>query len=228
MNQEFQTLFDYAKRLRHRYLQTLAAFSIFERFRELAAPNRVGEKRAEKSVKTFNNFRYFFLTIKESARCHSLIELAKFFDPHKKSLTLYQVLNYAEKNISKLTKQDFLTYHKDRKILPELFARYKQLSLADLRKIKKRLNRNEVLIKKLIVYRNTYLAHDDIEEIKVKTSAREIRVLLNIVKSFIGLLFNKLDFSVISYINFEKQPVKDLDTVIENLIGDKKKRNQKT
>lgn len=224
MNKEFQTLFDYAKRLRSRYLNNLAAFRIFERFNELSAPNRVGKKKAKKSIKIFNSFKYFFLTIKESARCYLLIELAKFFDTHKKSLTVYQVLNYAEKNISKLTKQDFLVYHKGRQILPELFAEYKQLSLSDLKKIKRRLDRNKAVIKKLIIYRNKYLAHDDIKKIKVKINAREIKVLLNIVKSVIGLLYSKLDFSVNSYINFEKQPIEDLDAVMENLIKYEKQR----
>lgn len=224
MNQKFQTSFGYAKQLRSRYLNTLAAFRIFERFNELSAPNRVGKKKAEKSVKIFNRFAYFFLTTKEAARCYFLIELAKFFDTHKKSLTVYKVINYTEKNISKLTKQDFLAYHKSRQILPELFVEYKQLSLSDLKKIKKRLDQNKAIIKKLIIYRNQYLAHDDIKKIKIKISAREIKVLLNIVKSVIGFLYSKLDFSVNSYINFEEQPIEDLNTVMENLIKHEQQR----
>lgn len=218
MDKEFQTLFNYAGRLRSRYLNTLAASKIFERFNELAAPNRVGKRKAEKSVKIFNSFKYFFLTIKESARCYLLIELAKFFDEHKKSLTLHQVLNYARKNVSKFTKKDFLAYHKDRKILPELFASYKQLSLADLRKIQKRLDKNKVLIKNLIIYRNQYLAHDDIQKIPIRINAKDTRILLNIVKSTIALLYNKLDFSSNSYVNFEEQPIEDLNGVMGNLI----------
>jgi len=223
-NNEFHILFDYAKKLRSRYLNTLAAFKIFERFNELSAPNKIGKRKAEINVKIFNNFKYFFLTIKETARCYFLIELAKFFDTHKKSLTIYKVINYAEKNLPKLSKQDFLSYHKGRQILPELFAQYKPLSLADLKKIKRRLNKNKSLIKKLKTYRDQYLAHDDIKKIKVKLTAREIKVLLNIVRSIIDLLYSKLDFSANSYINFEKQPIEELDKVMKNLIAYEQQR----
>lgn len=40
MNKEFETLFDYAKKLRSRYFNTLASFRIFERFNKLSAPNK--------------------------------------------------------------------------------------------------------------------------------------------------------------------------------------------
>ena len=218
MNKEFETLFDYAKKLRSRYFNTLSSFKIFERFIKLSAPNIVGKKKAEKNVKIFNIFKYFFITTKEASRCYFFIELAKFFDTSKKSLTINKVIDYAEKNISKLTKQDFLDYHNGRQILPELFAQYKQLSLSDLRKIKKRLNRNKAIIKKLKIYRDKYLAHDDINKIKIGISVKEIKVLLDIVKSVIGLLYSKLDFSVNSYINFEKEPIKDLNSAMDNLI----------
>ena len=204
--------------MRSRYLNTLSSFKIFERFNKLSAPNIVGKKKAEKNVKIFNIFKYFFITTKEASRCYFFIELAKFFDTSKKSLTINKVIDYAERNITKLTKQDFLNYHNGRQILPELFAQYKQLSLSDLKKVKKRLNRNKEVIKKLKIYRDKYLAHDDISKIKIGINAKEIKVLLNIVKSVIGLLYNKLDFSVNSYINFEQEPIKDLDSMMENLI----------
>lgn len=202
----------------------MAASKIFDQFNELLVPNKVGKRKAENNVKVFTRFRYFFLTTKEAARCYFLIELAKFFDTHKKSLTVHKVIQYAEKNISRLTKQDFLAYHKDRQILSELLAQYKELSLSDLEKIKKRLNRNKTKIDKLITYRNKYLAHDDIKKIKVRITVGETRVLLNIVKSTIGLLYNKLDFSVNSYINFEKQPMEELDKLVENLIEHERHR----
>ena len=229
MNKEFETLLDYAKKLRSRYLNTLSSFKIFERFNKLSAPNIVGRRKAEKNVKIFNIFKYFFITTKEATRYYFFIELTKFFDTSKKSLTINKVINYAEKNISKLTKQDFLDYHNNRQILPELFAQYKPLSSSDLKKITKRLDRNKAIIKKLKIYRDKYLAHDDINKIKIGISMKEIKVLLDIVKGVIELLYNKLDFSVNSYINFEKEPIKDLDLMMENLIKfeEKKLINQK-
>jgi len=218
MNKEFETLFDYTEKLRSRYLKILSSFKIFERFNKLSAPNIVGKKKAEKNVKIFNIFKYFFIITKEASRCYFFIELAKFFDTSKKSLTINKVIDYAEKNITKFTKQDFLNYHNGRQILPELFVQYKQLSLSDLRKIKKRLDKNKIIIKKLKIYRDKYLAHDDIKKIKIGISVKEIKVLLDIVKSMIELLYNKLDFSVNFYINFEEEPIKNFDLLMENLI----------
>ena len=54
------------------------------------------------------DFKYFFLTTKEASRYCFFIEIAKFFDTLKKSLTINKVIDYAEKNITKFTKQDFL------------------------------------------------------------------------------------------------------------------------
>lgn len=215
---EFKTLVDYAEKMRKRYFNTLAAFKIYEGFCKLSAPNVVGRKKAEKNVRILKNFRYFFITTKESTRCYFFIELAKFFDTSTQSLTINKVIDYAEKNIGKFTKKDFLKYHEGRKILPELFAEYRPLTLCDLKKIKKRLFANKAVINNLKIYRDKYLAHDDIKKIKVEISPREVIALLDIVKSTIGLLYSKLDFSVNSYTNFEKNPVEELDEVVENLI----------
>jgi hypothetical protein len=218
MDTEFETLFSFAKKLRSRYLNTLSAFKIFNRISELTAPNIVGEQTAEKNLQIFNAHRYFFITTKEANRCYFFIELAKFFDTSKDSLTILKVINYAKGNIAKLTKEDLLAYHSGRVFSPDLFAQYRQLSLADLEKFSKRLDANSNLIERLKTYRDECLAHDDIKKSKVVISAGEIEALLGIVRDIIELLFNKLDFSMNSYTNFEKEPIKDLNTVIDNLI----------
>ncbi len=217
-SQEFKILFDYMQKMHSRYLKTIAAFAIFDQLNNLAAPNKIGIGRAENNVKIFNNFKYFFQAIKESVRCYFLIELAKFFDKHPKSLTIEKVITYAEENLSKLTKKDFLNYHKRREFLPVKLKEYKKLSLSDLKKIKNKLNKNRTLTENIKTYRDQYLAHSDVEQEEIKLNYRETRILLNIVKSILELLYSKLDFSVNSYINFEAQPTKELNKLTEILI----------
>lgn len=224
MGKEFKTLFDYAEQMRRRYLYTLAAFKIYERFNKLAAPNIVGKKRAEKGAKILNNYKYFFLTSKEATRCYFLIELAKFFDISKQSLTVYKVINYAKLHISKFSKEAFLRQDKTREILPEILAEYKPLSSNDLQKIERRLKTNSVAIKNLKIYRDKYLAHDDIKKIKVTIKPKDTKVLLRIVKDTIDLLFSRLDFSSNSYRNFEEEPISDLDRVMQDLISHEQQR----
>ena len=217
MNKEFTKLFNYAKKLRSRYMNTLNAFNVYDSISELTAPNIIGEKNAKNNAKTLGNFRYFFVIAKESLRCYFLIELAKFFDTSIQSLTVYEVLRYAEKNIDKFSEEDFLEYHKGRKILPELFINYKQLAIEDIKKIKVKLDKNKTLIKKLKKYRDQYLAHDDIKKIKVKITKAEIEKLLQIIEEIISLLYSRLEFSSNSYVNFEEFPKEDTQRLIEYL-----------
>lgn len=219
-NKEFGKLFEEVKQMRKRYLITLASHKIFQNFNKLAAPNIVGERKAERNVKIFGNYLYFFMTVKETARCYFLIELAKFFDPLKqrnKTRTVYWVLDYAKKNIHQMSQENFLSYYEGRQIIPEIFENYKPLEVKDLGEIHKRLKRNEDKIKRLKTYRDQYLVHDDIKKIKVRLTIREMEVLLRIVRDVIELFYNKLEFASNSYINFEQEPVRDIDGLVNDL-----------
>ena len=140
-NREFGKLFKEVKQMRKRYLNTLASHKVFQRINKLVATNIVGKRKAERNVKTFGNYLYFFMIVKEATRCYFLIELAKFFDvpkSHNETRTIYWALNYAKKNIHRMTKEDFLFYHKGRQIIPEIFTNYKPLTAKDLKKFEKR------------------------------------------------------------------------------------------
>src|SRR3989344_4196425 len=108
--------------LRGRYLHTLAAFRIYERFRKLSAPNIVGKRRAQKNAKTISQHVYFFMPLQEAARCYCFIELAKFFDKNtrQQSLTIESLLSLVEKNLSSFSKDEFSKYHSTRKFIPDL------------------------------------------------------------------------------------------------------------
>ncbi len=226
-NKEFEKLFLEVQQLRKRYLPTIASHKIFQQFSKLVATNVVGKRRAERNVKILGDYRYFFTTTKEATRYYFLIELAKFFDipkPRNETRTVYWALDYAKKNIHRMTKADFLAYHDGRQIIPEIFASYKQLVIADLIKFQKRLGRNKDVIKRLKTYRDQYLAHDDIKKITVKLTVREMEVLLRIVRDIIEFFYNKLEFASNSYMNFEQEPVREIDRLIKNLAEHEKQR----
>ena len=226
-NKEFERLFSEVQQLRKRYLTTLSSHKIFQRFSKLVASNVVGKRKAEKNAKTFSNYVYFFSTVKEATRCYFLIELAKFFDPPKprnETRTVYWVLDYAKKNIHRLTKTDFLAYHDEREIIPEVFASYKEFKDSDLKRFQKRLGRNKDVIKRLKTYRDQYLAHDDIKKITVKLTMGEMDVLLRVVKDVIELFYNRLEFASNSYMNFEQEPVREVDRLVKNLAEHEIKR----
>lgn len=163
------------------------------------------------------SFKYFFQPVKEACRCYFLIELAKFFDKLAQSLTLFSILDYSEKNIKKLTKKDFLNYHKGRRILLELFKNYKSLSLSDIKKLRKKIDSNKTILKRLKDYRDKYLAHDDIKKIKVKLTKEEIEKIFDLIEKFIDLYYLRLDFASNSYINFEEKPIEEMKRLINYL-----------
>jgi len=206
---------------------TLASHKVFQKFSKLAAPNVVGKKRAEENAKTFENYLYFFTTVKEAARCYFLIELAKFFDPPKKrneTRTVYWILSYAKKNLHRLTKADFLAFHNEREIIPEILATYKPFGKKDLQKFQKRLKRNGDKISRLKTYRDQYLAHDDIKKIEVKITFGEMETLLRIIHDVIELFYNKLEFASNSYKNFEEGSVRDIERLVNDLAEREKQR----
>jgi hypothetical protein len=215
----FKELFDHGKKLRSRYLNTLAARVLFDEFNKLSAIGVVGKRNAESNVKIFNVYAYFFLTSKEALRCYFLIELAKFFDEGKRNqaLSIQYVIDYANNHVENFSVEEFHKFYPDRTIIPELFKSFKALSVHDLRKLKDRLRRNKDVILRLKKYRDKFLAHDDIKKNDILITKKNIDTLLNIVKDTIDLLYHKLEFSVNSYKNFEEDPALQINHLLQVL-----------
>lgn len=217
------------EKLRSRYLHTLALFRIYERFRKLSAPNIVGKKKAEANVKIMSQHVYFFIPVQEAARCYFFVELAKFFDENKKkqSLTIEHILGFIENNFASFSKEEFQKYHAERNFIPELLEGYKPFMLQDVKKFRKRLARNKVIIKNLKTYRDKVLVHSDIKAVQVQITGKDIKVLLNIVQDAIDLLYLKLDFASNMYSNYDKEPPRAVDEVIKILQEYEKERLKK-
>ena len=225
----FSKAFQWTKALKSRYLHTLAAFRIFERFKKLAAPNIVGKKKAEANVKLFGSHIYFFSSLQEAARCYFFLELAKFFDENKRkqSLTIELILDFVKDNLSSFSKDEFLKYHSGRNIIPELLKGYKAFTLRDIKKIRERLRRNGKLIGDLKKYRDQHLVHDDLKKEEVKITGPQIKTLLKIIESTVDLFCLRLDFSSNIYSNFDEEPVRAVNRVINALQEHEQERLRK-
>ncbi len=225
----FKEVFDWTKSLQTRYLHTLAAFRIYEQLRKIAAPNVVGKRKAEANVKTYGQHLYFFTSIQEAARVYFFIEIAKFFDEgnRKQSLTIGLLLDFAQENLSSFSEKEFFKYQQGRDFIPELMSGYKELTLEDLKKIRRRLKNNQKVIKNLKIYRDKFLAHDDLKKGEVKITGLQIRTLLKIIQDTIDLFILKLDFASTMYSNYDKEPAFAVDRVIRALQEHEKERMEK-
>lgn len=226
--QNFNKALRWTSDLRSRYLHTLAAFRIYERFRKLGAPNIVGKRKAEANVKTFSQHIYFFSPLQEATRYYFFIELAKFFENKgDQSLTIEIVLNFIEKNILSFSKDIFKQHHSGRVFISESLDGYIEFTHTDIQKIRSRLKRNKKLISNLKTYRDQFLAHDDIKKEDIKITGQQIRTLLRIVQDVIDLLYLRLDFSSNIYSNYDKEPAWAVDNVVNALREHEQERVKK-
>jgi len=180
--------------MQSRYHRALAAFHVYDTLMKLAAPNVVGETEAKQNVKIIGEFKDFFLISKEAVRVYFFLEIAKMFDTSNKALQINKVINFTERKIANLTAQDFAEYNNDRQLVGELVATYKGVSHADLQEIREMLDEREPIIKKLLIYRNKWLAHDDIDKPEVPSiSAEEIEGLFEALAKIMNTLGSRLN-----------------------------------
>lgn len=213
---EFSRLLKEIKEIQKRYLLTIASHRIFNELWRSNKINLVGKKKANNNVDVMKKYKYFFTTILEASKCFTLIEVYKFFDSSE-SRTIYWILDYAEKNIDRLGKNNFSEYHKNRDIISLLFDDYKELEIGEIKRFKRRLKNNEARIERLKDYRDKNLAHDDFSKKETKISLKDIQVLLKIVKDIIDFFFYKLDFSSTDYKNYEDVPIEDVKRLFKDL-----------
>jgi len=87
------------------------------------------------------------------------LELSKFFDTDKRSLSLDSLINFIQINIKDFNKENFILYNKN----ISLKNTYEPITNKILNNIKLEIKSEENLIKKLRKYRSKNLAHNDIK-----------------------------------------------------------------
>ena len=201
---EFKTLMDYAKEMHSRYFHTLSAFYAYEALCEITAPNIVGKYEAEENAKTIRRYNNFFLPARESLRVYFFLELAKMFDSSKQSLHINKILNFTESNITNLTL--------------DAFKEYKGINYADLVSIKALLDNHEVALNKLDVYRNKWLAHDDINKPELPSiNQGEIKNLFKILAKILNTITSQLNSESWTYSHIENDVKHHTRLVIDHL-----------
>jgi hypothetical protein len=226
MKTPFEKLYLETIQLEKRYLRTLSAHKTYLALDKTNMIPVQGKKKALDNTKVLNKYWYFFSTAKEATRCYFLIELAKFFDTHPDTRSIFWMLEYADKHMNQLTKQDYIKFHSTRNTNSILFEHFKPLERTDILRLQKRINLHSEKIKKLKDYRDQELAHDDRKKKKINLTIKEMDTLLKIVRDVVKLFYAKLDFASIIFDNFEKEPGRNVVALFNFLNGLEKGRNR--
>ncbi|MDD3262901.1 MAG: hypothetical protein PHR61_03560 [Candidatus Absconditabacteria bacterium] len=183
-------------------------FLVRDALKKSIAPNIKGDE-AENNLDIINKFIRFFGTTFEAHRKTFALELSKFFDNDKNSLSLYKLINFIHSNIKQFNKNNFILYNKDRNIY-DLADAYKPITNKVLSNIKAEIEAEENLIKKLRDYRSKNLAHNDIKTQEISLFIGEIDELFKKTQKRLNTISNR--------INHEERRGLGTDTNTENCI----------
>jgi hypothetical protein len=223
----FPRIMKYLKDIKSRYFRAFSAFHVFETLQEAIAINVVGKERAEQNLEVINKFKDFFLISKESLRVYFFLELAKLFDTSGKSLQINKIINITESNISKLTVDDFEDFNKDRQLIAELIKGYKGITHNNLNEIRKILTKEQPIIDKLKVYRDKWLAHDDIDKPETPAiSSLELRSLFDSFAKIMNIFSTNMNHESTIWNHIEESSKFDTQYVLDYLYRFEKYRIQ--
>lgn len=200
-----------------RLSEAYSSFVLYETLQKLGAPDIVGKKEAIKNVFTMNGYTDFFSPIKMISRKHALLELAKFFDDSKDALSLTKLKNCIHSSKKKLSADEFKKANADRFAVNELAKEFVGISSEDIKEISTLLSANKSGIKKLVAYRNQYLAHDDPKKKEVRLTIKEIYKLFEVTEKILQKFSDKLDFSEWDFSRLKERGESDTKTVITHL-----------
>src|SRR3989338_94421 len=219
-NTEFKTLMEYTKILRSGYFNALSAFYAYEGMLEVGDPNIAGEMESMANVAVLNNYKNFLLIAKESMRVYFFIELAKLFDASDQSLHINKIVNFTESNLRSLTAEAFKEYNQSqgRVFLASLVEEFRGVAHSDLLEIKNMLNVNEEALNKLKIYRDKWLAHNDINKPELPAITKEeLHSLFDVFGKIVNLITGKLNSESTSWDHIERDTKHHTKMVIEYL-----------
>lgn len=189
MPSSFEKLMSYIKELQKRYHRAFAAYHVFDSFNSLKAENIVGEVEANQNVKVINSFKDFFLISHEATRVYFFLELAKIFDESKEALQINKIVNFTAARRRQLTVDEFVAYNGDRELLSAIIERYQAISNEDIKALRELLENYRTTIDNLILYRDKWLAHDDLKKPELpQISKGEIEDLFSVIALIINAL----------------------------------------
>lgn len=208
----FDRLMNYAKAMHKSYFFTLSAFYSYEALLEA-----IVEKENSKVI---GDFKDFFLPTLESLRVYFFLELAKMLDHSDQSLHINKILNFTESNLKSLTADAFVEYNKnqDRVFTEELAANYRGIDYNNFLSLKQKIEERQKIIEDLKIYRNKWLAHDDINKPAIPNiGPKEIRDLFNIIETILNFITGELNSESWMYSHIEEDTKYKTKLVIEYL-----------
>jgi hypothetical protein len=217
---EFKTLVKYIDQLRSRYFKTLSAFYGYEALREAKASNILGQEKAEENVEIIKRYSNFFLPTEEALRVYFFLELAKLFDASNQSLHIDKIINYTESNLKHLTSDAFKEYNnkEGREFLNELAEGYKGIEHSDLLEIRNLLEKHKEPLEKLRIYRDKWLAHEDINKPDLPNiTGIELHGLFKVLEKILNILTTKLNSSSTLWDHVERNVKDDVNRVLDHL-----------
>lgn len=217
---EFTTLIEHLKKLCFRYYRALTAFYAFEAMVEATDVSIVGKEEAEANAEIINRFKNFLLPAKESIRVYFFIELAKLFDVSKQSLHINKVVNFSDSNITHLNVEAFKGHNaaQPREFLESLVKEYKGVDRKDLEEIRADLEKHKDVIERLKIYRDEWLAHDDINRNEPPTiTGKELKALFEVLAKILNIFTSKLNSEGWMWDHVERDTKHHVKLVIEYL-----------
>lgn len=217
MSNDYKKFKEYLDRLRSIYFNALSAFYVYDAINDLKAPNVVGEKEVKENLRALNSYKNFFVTARNSLNFYFLMELAVLLDDSPRSLHLRKLINYVGSNKNKLNADVFEKNNKDRAFLQELLEGYEGIETEDLLRVQAKLSDSNDIIKKIIEYRNQYLAHEDLNKKEIHISREEVLKVFDLIADILNTLSHKIDRSIESCSHVEVECKKDTKELVDSL-----------
>jgi hypothetical protein len=218
---EYETALGRIRSLRERFYKAQCTFYAFEGLQELIARDVVGDDQAEKNNHTINTFDNFFIPTRESLRIYFFLELAKIFDASDQALHITKVVNYVETHRETLTAEALKKhagFFEERMVDKEMIDQYLGVKNEDLLEIRSLLAAHGKTIEELRTYRDSWLAHDDIQKPEPPRLDRpEIIGLFELLKKILNTLTGKLDSEGMTWDYVEGDVKRHTKLVIEYL-----------
>lgn len=220
MTNQYKIADHHIAELHRRYYNAFSAFYIYEALRKLKSPPHAGKNKVLKNLKVLNIFKHFFILTEEAVRYYFFIELAKFFDFDKRTLSIPNVLFYIKKNLVRFNTKNFMAYRKlmNNPILEGMEKNYHPPTTKDLERIRKLILSIKPIVSKLRVYRNQSLAHDDLDKQKISITGVEIYKVFIVIQKILNLLSQRISWSTSPYDRVKEDVERDTKTVIKRLV----------
>lgn len=207
---------DYLKAMREVYLKGLYSYYFFEAISELLALNICGEDIAKENMEVMSRYDGFWEATRMAHYFHCIVQFAKCFDESPTSISLYLIRTHSWKNLSKLTKEAFKDFNKDRKFLDEMVKNYRGIDEQDFKEMRALLKKCQKSIDRLVEYRH-HFCHALLEPQKPNFTIGEIHDLANMIGNILNIFTKQTNHETTWYDRVEEDAKNSVRTIIDEL-----------